>query len=586
MKTQQVTSVLWSAGFLVLAVLFLHQRVGEATGLPTYQLFWLLAILSVLIGGLATVQGVNRPFGAALAVMYVTLFALYVFTLGIRYATADSIFGLDPYFEIGAMKRIQEGAFQFGSSNPYPAVSEFPLFQFFSIMVMEVTGSSIFQVANFIAVVLSLVSVVAFVVLMRQVSKDSKIVFVWSFALVLSGPLLMLNFRRELLSFPLLLLFIYCLVKRRQLTSLSLSIIIFVLAISLTLGHQIDSSVAVLFICVDIVVLVLMRKYSTDDTLRRRYRRAETNYVTAFAVTLVGYWFLVTISVPDLVARMNYILVNSQTIATRGFEIDPSIYYSYLLAIMVNGIIGLFVLSRYILDRETRSATIGLTLALTAGVLLILGLSAPVLGVGLDLYRFLFFIQVFIPLAYVVVTTPRSFWRSKRWATNEETKLRRKQQISILVTLAIIVPNLIFLPVFMVDSRVPPNYRAGEIRLYLSPTEIAALSWLPPNAVALGDHYSTMASIFTGHGYISENQEQILEANVTAGKYQWYIFDDGYNNRILDRCNLTYVTASSTTLENLDADPANLKLYDNGQIMLFTTEPKLLQQYPSKTFYC
>src|SRR5207244_2730434 len=141
-------------------VLFLHQRVGEATGLPPYQLFWLLTILSVLIGGFATVQSVGRPLEAVQAVTYVTLFALYVFTLGIRYATVDSIFGLDPYFEIGAMRRIQEGVFQFGSSNPYPAVSEFPLFQFFSIMVMEVTGSSIFQVANFVAVALSLVSVV------------------------------------------------------------------------------------------------------------------------------------------------------------------------------------------------------------------------------------------------------------------------------------------------------------------------------------------------------------------------------------------------------------------------------------------
>src|SRR2546428_924182 len=195
MKTQQVTRVLWSAGFLVLAVLFLHQQIGEATGLSPYQLFWLLVILSVLVGGLATVQGVSRPFEAALAAIYIALFALYVFTLGIRYATVDSIFGLDPYFEIGAMRRIQDGVFQFGSSNPYPAVSEFPLFQFFSITVMEVTGSSIFQVANFVAVALSLISVVAFVVLMRLISNDPKIILVWSFALVLSGPLLMLNFR-------------------------------------------------------------------------------------------------------------------------------------------------------------------------------------------------------------------------------------------------------------------------------------------------------------------------------------------------------------------------------------------------------
>src|SRR5436309_7240304 len=98
-------------------------------------------------------------------------------------------------------------------------------------MVMEVTGSSIFQVANFLAVALSLVSVAAFVVLIRLFGRDPRIALVWSFALVLSGPLLMLNFRRELLSFPLLLLFIYCLIKRRELASLPLSIIIFLLAI-------------------------------------------------------------------------------------------------------------------------------------------------------------------------------------------------------------------------------------------------------------------------------------------------------------------------------------------------------------------
>ena len=219
-------SLWWTSSFLVLIGLFVHPLLAERLAIPAYLLFWCLLVLGVVLGIHSITVHCGRRRDILTAVTYLALLAFYLFSLRLRAVPGGTTFGLDPYFEIGAIRRILAGEYRFGSPSPYPAVSEFPMIQLLTAQLMALTGADVLGVAQALLIVLSFASFVLFVITARLLVTDWRLLATWSFAFLATSHLLLLNFQRELLGFPLLLLFLYWLVRRKRERTVSSSLIL------------------------------------------------------------------------------------------------------------------------------------------------------------------------------------------------------------------------------------------------------------------------------------------------------------------------------------------------------------------------
>jgi hypothetical protein len=354
-----------------------------------------------------------------------------------------------------------------------------------------------------------------------------------------------------------------------------------ILAVGLTLTHQV-SALAALMVMVAVVGTPWALRLLPRTALRTNNKPRSLGTATlVFAVVLVGYWFLISFSMSGFVAHMNYVFATGQPVALVGYQLNLHLILGYAILLAVNGALGLYVLWRVLVHdrhRESGFAADALALVVTSGLFVIMGFALPRLGVGLDIFRLLLFIQVLVPIAFLTCRDQDkpALQKHDRYATERAPSIPHQASsdrgvlLGVGLVMILVIGNLVLLPPHITSPSVPPDFAGAEFRVYISPSEVAAVYWLPNGRLSLGDHYLSMASLYLDHGLVWVNQDLLLHSSPGTREYQWFLYDTSYKNVILDRCNKTFANLAPGQMAPFDSSPSLSKPYDNGNVWMYT----------------
>ena len=547
--------VMWILAFLSLSLLFVHNQIASLLGVDPYLTFWaaFLAGLTPPFYRLVSVKTSRREAVPALA--YVILLSSYLLLLRQVYAAASPFFGLDTYFDVGAVRLLQTTGFAPGSatSTPLQGIVDFPTVHFLAVEVISVANLGLLQTVSSLSFFLSALSTLFFFLAIRQraLPWSARVVLVLAFTS--TNLFLQLYFGRQMLGLVLFLAILYWIVRDHK-PSIEGSLVLVLLIVALVPAHQISAPIE---------LLVMIVFSSVANVTARRLRAARptssgprSDAMLLLATVLFAYWLIVTLSVPALLAKVGYVLSNPGLPSSGGFHFPLRAQVGIVLLLSTLGGISLFVLNIARTATNKRLPETSIALVLSAGILFVVSFALVPIGVPLDLIRFLLFIQ---PLVLIgLARSPGASILSRR--------------IAVPLMVAVVIANMLILPPYLSTPAANPDYAHGEIRLFVLPSELRAIAWLPRNQVALGDHYFLMAGFYNDDYSILVNQSLIANPMTTPRPYQWYLYDTGYSNRILDRLNYTYSTLSAASALYLNLSPDFNRVYDNGNVKAFLVE--------------
>ena len=587
--------IFWIGAFATLSMLIAHNTVGNGLEVNEYGVFWVSLLATIMLGVLAMAESRWNPYELGIGITYFLMLMIYLFSIRDIYAANSPIYGLDTYFEIGAIRQFQASGFRPGGATPFAVVTDFPLIHIFTIFFIEITGMEVVPASRFLEFALSVIAWSLFILCIRVFLKDLKWLLLWSLVFVSSFQLLVLNFSRQLLGLVLLLLLVYLVLNRSRFAGVRNSVLLLISIAGLTLAHQLSGLVGLLVMLAIIATPWILRRLSSKAILKNGGQRRTADITLIFGVILIGYWFLITLSIAGLLARVNYILSTGESVFQTGYQANMRLLLGYAILVITNGGLGLYVLGPVLWGRaRSVPSPDGLALVGTSGVLVIMSIILPRAGVGVDLSRLLLFVEVLVPIGFVATykfdKKPLQAEKARNLplsrARSHQQSVKRRVSLVAVAAVTLIVGNMAVLPPSFASPTLSPYYAGGEFRVYVTRQELAAVEWLPNDSIGLGDHYLSMSSLFLQHGMISVNQGLITHSTPLDDGYEWFVYDVNYQNRILDRCNLTYATLSLERIGEFDSNPWLVKAYDNGEIWIYTSNQTPIKRTASVTFSC
>lgn len=558
---------LWTSAFALLGAIFALRSYAGSLDIVFYPTFLTLVVMASIVAFAAVLKSSSTRLGAVVSLSFLSLMGVYLLSLRHLYSGEAPVYGLDTYFSFAATRVIQVSGIQFGLSPP-PALAgilEFPLPRLLLIDVMAASGLPLFASTNFLVLYLSGLACFLFFATVGRLAEDFRARFLLTLGFLVTYLLLIMDYGGQLVGLALMLGFLFLLFslfERGRAGGWRFSALLIVVSIALISAHQVTPFVLLIYLSTLFAGARLSRsaqaRPESPESRNSRSPNRAGRLLLLFGVLLVAYWMLVTLSIPAWLSKVQYVLSNPTSLQSGGFHLPLNVRVGLVLLAGILGILGLYVLrnERSRITNQTR--TYRAALVWTSGALLVFSFTLGTVGIPLDVIRFLFFIQILVLIA----------------ASPDIRLEARKAKVAFTVVIAlVIVSNLLIVPASVIDPNLPPNFRDGEFRTYVTPSQSAAVKWLPSGSVAVGDHYFFMASLLDGEIHVVFDQQLVAEPQSVVGQFRWYLYDDYYQYRIVDRNNGTYATLNGSELSILTDSPPFSKVYNNGEATVFMLAP-------------
>ncbi|MFC1893698.1 hypothetical protein ACFLYR_06715 [Chloroflexota bacterium] len=535
-------------------------------------IFWFIALSIAAVVILQTFQAKN---GAELTFIRTEIIILCV-TLQLMtlvYAGLDNLYWLDSYFEIAATTSIVKNGWNpniLGSVGPYPSL------HFLAAFLWEITGVELIDIARYIGILFSTLSLVFYLLIVETIFKNRKaalfsgIAFIYLFYFVMEA-----GFGRMPLATTLFFLCLFLLVKSSNIPSVAISILIMLCVIASVFAHLMPLTILVIYLALLALMVNFIRHIMLDSSsMLDRFESLLPIEMKAPSVTIVligivgilmhfvyfSYW-----AQESILHQAFTIIIGVEAPRTIGTGGSTSLNWRIFL--YGQGMLGFIFAFIVFKSKALRSNLPSVFFILFAGLMTALAFISYYLNI--EFIRFTLYIWPFALMAmgYFVV--------------------KSKQILSSLLLIFFIIINIFGYYPFIYDKSIEREYSAGQWRRYITYTEKSAvrfgiekgLTSNVPDEYYAGRHVTTIVgNYYFNQAFLQYKQIQIIlnpqfyhDLYMRPKVKTWFYLSQEDRRLLFLRQGIMIVP--DTLYLAYQNTSSMIKLYNNGQVEIYEVSP-------------
>jgi hypothetical protein len=502
------------------------------------------------------------------------LFEISLIAIGINLvyiATHNGLYGHDPHWDLAVTENIINYGWPLTENimEKIRSLSEWPILHISTIMIKEITNSDIMQIARYLPIVFSTLSLIYFYSISIKCYCDKKTALLASFifAVLCWHTAYHSKYIRETLAFMFFYAILYIILNRQN---FQFKIVLIIFTIALAFTHHLTSLMLILFLAI-VAVLKIVISYIIESQLFKKYKKEfyvnkllmTTRGTLIFIITcIISYWLYVGDFTFNFlkIAHDDLLMGIYGTYSINSYAISGSIrmisgFYGNVLFMLLFIVI---LLLRILRNKKENNLHDVIFMVYGAIIIFISYISASLVP-RIEYSRFIIFGFALLLISFAnIAIRSNMFYR--------------------IIFFVFFIFQIFLINPYMYNHNYQPEYEHGNYREYYSAEEYKAVDWFmknvtKPNRVA-GDWtvYEILGSKQINVDYTSKEITDIFEGYLKNIKnFDWLVLrEEDFHSARINQARITASKQVSEDTYNSIEENDNLqKVYINAEITYY-----------------